>query len=218
MLKFVVPSRRKPLNDAEQYYIFTCPTCSGNLSILLERIPPVQARFRCPHCKEPMDFPSREEARVYARLQTQKAEAAASRAQPRETATEEEGGVGFPGANARFRLEKPGFEMDLYDRRAIRNLIRTGELLETDSIHVDGGEPVLAGDQPYLRSLFSLRRASTAKPPICCRTHTDKVAFFKCRESGRPLCEDCAPERKFGGTKIRVCNHCGQSAGEFSQA
>jgi hypothetical protein len=205
------------LNDSEQSYMFTCPTCSGHLSILLEKIPPVQARFPCPHCREPMDFPSREQARASARLQRERAEAAARRDASRETLTEEEG-AGFPSANVQFRIEKPGFEVDVYDRRAVRNLIRTGEVREGDGIRVDGGEPVLAGDLPYLKSLFNLRRGTTAKPPICCRTHTEKVAFFKCRESGRPLCEDCAPERKFGGTTLRVCNHCGQAAAVFDQA
>jgi len=217
MLESVIPARRNPLNDSEQSYTFTCPNCSGNLSILLEKIPPVQARFPCPHCEEPMDFPSREQARVSAQLQREKAESTARREAPRDTFSEEEG-AGFPGANAQFRIEKPGFEVDVYDRRAIRNLIRTGEVREGDGIRVDGGEPVLAGDLPYLKSLFNLRRATTARPPICCRTHTEKVAFFKCRESGRPLCEDCAPEMKFGGTTLRVCNHCGQAAAVFDQA
>ena len=63
------------MSDSDLQYTFTCPSCSGNYSILLERIPPVQARFRCPHCQKPMDFPSREEARVYARLQAESAAA-----------------------------------------------------------------------------------------------------------------------------------------------
>src|SRR5262249_15313115 len=58
------------VSDPELSYTFTCPNCAGNLSIPLEKIPPVQARFRCPHCHKPMDFPSREQARVYAQLQT----------------------------------------------------------------------------------------------------------------------------------------------------
>jgi hypothetical protein len=165
-----------------------------------------------------MDFPSREEARVYVKLQREKPEPAPRREAPRDTSPEEETGAGSPGANAQFRVEKPGFEVDVYDRRALRNLIRTGEVREGDGIRVDGGEPVLAGDLPYLKSLFNLRRTVTVRPPICCRTHTEKVAFFKCRESSRPLCEDCAPERKFGGTTLRVCNHCGQAAAVFDQA
>ena len=116
----------------------------------------------------------------------------------------------------RFRVEKPGWETDVYDRRALRNLIRTGEILETDGIRVDNAEPVPAGGLPYLRSLFSLRKQTTAQPPVCCRTHTDKVAFFRCHDTGRPLCDDCSPERKFGGTTIRVCGHCGGTAQEMS--
>ena len=57
--------------DAGQRYNFLCPNCSGNFSIQIERIPPVQARFRCPHCKEPMDFPSRDEARELIRQQAE---------------------------------------------------------------------------------------------------------------------------------------------------
>ncbi|MGH9317749.1 MAG: hypothetical protein ACRD1P_11675, partial [Thermoanaerobaculia bacterium] len=79
------------MNDAEQYYVFTCPKCSGHVSILLERIPPVQARFPCPNCEEPMDFPSREQARVSGRLRSEKAETATRREAPRDTFSEEEG-------------------------------------------------------------------------------------------------------------------------------
>src|SRR2546430_15933614 len=59
------------LADSDLIYTFTCPSCAGNFSTPLEKIPPVQARFPCPHCKQPMDFPSREQARVYAKLQAQ---------------------------------------------------------------------------------------------------------------------------------------------------
>jgi len=230
--------------DSDLSYSFTCPNCSGTFSILLERIPPVQARFRCPHCKQPMDFPSREEARVYARLQGESAAppkpnaeppppppppatpdppkpaarpaaattgstARKSTSAPRETTTDQ------PPDSARFRVEKNGFEDDEYDRRAIRNLIRTGEVSENDWIRVDLGKPVRAGDLPYLKSLFSLRKTAKVQPPVCCRTHTDKVAFFKCKATSRPLCEDCAQEKKFGGTTIRVCQHCGGTADEL---
>ena len=224
MLKF--PFLGETLSDSDLTYTFTCPSCAGNFSILLERIPPVQARFRCPHCKQPMDFPSRDEARVYARLQTQAAVPAAA-AVGRETAARdfgspfgsEEPESGSVASDAtRFRVEKPGFEADVYDRRAIRNLIRTGEILESDRIQVDDGDAVPAGELPDLRSLFSLRKQARVKPPTCCRTHTDKVAFFKCRDTERPLCEDCAAERKFGGTTIRVCQHCGGTAAELVQS
>jgi len=64
--------------------------------------------------------------------------------------------------------------------------------------------------------LFGLRKTTKAQPPVCCRTHTDKVAFFKCKTTDRPLCEDCAQEKKFGGTTIRVCQHCGGTADELA--
>ena len=222
------------MTDSGLQYTFTCPSCSGSFSILLERIPPVQARFKCPHCKKPMDFPSREEARVYAKLQSHTPPAAASRemasptaaatspresppprsaAAPRETVDESSGG---PSNNSQFRVEKPGFETDLFDRRGIRNLIRTSEIDERDQISVDGGKAVAAIDLPYLKSLFSLRKTAKGTPPACCRSHTDRVAHFRCKDTSRPLCEECAPEKKFGGTTIRVCNHCGGTAEELA--
>lgn len=220
------------MDDSDLSYSFTCPNCSGTFSILLDRIPPVQARFRCPHCKQPMDFPSREEARVYAKLQGESAAPAAKPtlapeppppapvSPPRKTTSAARESTALnaaansnqPPETARFRIEKLGFEADEYDRRAIRNLIRTGEVSENDWIRVDFGKPVRAADLPYLKSLFSLRKTATVQPPVCCRTHTDKVAFFKCKSTERPLCEECAQEKKFGGTTIRVCQHCGGTA------
>jgi hypothetical protein len=194
-----------------------------------------------------MDFPSREEARVYARLQAEgqaapaKPAAAADStptpapaAAPRPTAAPPSRPSSGPAAaperststltleespnaneNVRFRVAKTGFESDVFDRRAMRNLIRAGEVDDTDKVHVDDGPPTAAGEIPFLKSLFSLRKTARVTPPTCCRTHTDRVAHFKCRENNRPLCEDCAPEKKFGGTTIRVCNHCGGTATEM---
>src|SRR5689334_21917827 len=71
-----------------------------------------------------------------------------------------------PPETARFRIEKLGFEADEYDRRAIRNLIRTGEVSENDWVRVDLGKPVRAADLPYLKSLFSLRKTATVQPPV----------------------------------------------------
>lgn len=224
--------------DPDLSYTFTCPSCAGSFSILLERIPPVQARFRCPLCKQPMDFPSREEARIYARLQTQTAagspKAAAAAAPVRqphpatyqntapEPAAVREGGAALLMAeepsgteNIRFRVDKPGWETDVFDRRAMRNLIRSGEVGENDRVRVDDAEPVPAGGISFLKGLFGLRKNARVNPPTCCRTHTDRVAHFKCRDSVRPLCEECAPEKKFGQTIIRVCGHCGGTATEL---
>ena len=220
------------MTDSGLRYTFTCPSCSGNYSILLDRIPPVQARFRCPHCNQPMDFPSRDEARVYARLQAEGEPAGgppeqiatvaeappprpAERAAPRSLdATAAESGDGASGKS--FRVEKQGFENDTFDRRGIRNLIRTGEVSEQDFVTVDGASPTAAGSVPFLKSLFKLRATSTVTPPPRCRTHTDLLAFYKCQETSRPLCEECAPEKKFGNTIARVCSHCGGTASELS--
>jgi hypothetical protein len=214
------------LADSDLSYTFTCPSCAGNFSTPLEKIPPVQARFPCPHCKQPMDFPSREQARVYAKLQAQAPVGVAAgpttdrhTAPPREEmpplSLDEAGG---PTAETRFRVDKPGFEADVFDRRSIRQLIRTAEILEHDRIRVDEGEPVAAGSVSYLKSMFLMRREARVHPPTVCRSHTDKVAFFKCRDTGRPLCEDCAPEKKFGGTTIRVCSHCGGTSTDLVHA
>jgi predicted Zn finger-like uncharacterized protein len=232
------------LSDSDLSYTFTCPSCAGSFSILLERVPPVQARFRCPHCKQPMDFPSRDEARVYARLQAEGNAApatpgaagagsgpntppppsarptsnpASSPSRPTSTGTLTLEEPPNPNENVRIRVAKTGFESDIFDRRAVRNLIRAGEIDENDKLHIDDGPATNAGDVPFLKSLFSLRKTARVQPPTCCRTHTDRVAHFKCRENNRPLCEDCAPEKKFGGTTIRVCNHCGGTATEMVQ-
>ena len=206
--------------EADQRYNFLCPNCSGSFSIQLERIPPVQARFRCPHCREPMDFPSRDEARELVRRQS------GGIKRP----TTDSAGVPVPGASlaagesapspggVRFRVEKRGFESDVFDRRGIRNLIRTGEVVETDLVRVDEAESVPAESLPVLKSLFNLARSQTTQPPSCCRTHTDQVAFFRCHDTGRPLCEKCAEEKKFGGQTLRVCQHCGGSAEDLVPA
>ena len=219
--------------DSDLSYTFTCPSCAGNFSILLERIPPVQARFRCPHCKQPMDFPSRDEARVYARLQEKPPPApaapaparalargpgptaAAARESPAIPPVHLEEGAGAGSENVRFRVDKPGFEVDVFDRRAMRNLIRSGEVDEKDRVRMDEGQPIAAVDLPFLKSLFALRKTSRVMPPTCCRTHTERVAHFSCRDSRRPLCEECSPEKKFGATAIRVCSHCGGTAEEL---
>ena len=212
--------------DAEQRYNFLCPTCSGSFSIQLDRIPPVQARFRCPHCKEPMDFPSRDEARdlVGRQAMAGKGGAAAERQASDgpgagASAAAVASGESTPAAGGgQFRVEKPGFYADTFDRRGIRNLIRTGEVVESDRLRVNESEPVPAESLPYLKSLFNLARAQENQPPQCCRTHTDRVAFFRCHATGRPLCEKCAPDKKFGGSTIRVCQHCGGTANDLFPA
>jgi predicted Zn finger-like uncharacterized protein len=205
--------------EPDLQYTFTCPSCSGKFSIGLEKIPPVQARFRCPHCQKPMDFPSRDEARVYAQLQQSGRPPDTPRASRETAATAaEDSGGGAPADSTRFQIQKSGFEKDVYDRRGMRNLIRTAALDESDLVRVDDAVAVKAGTLPYLKSLFALRKQARGTPPPCCRLHTEKMAFFQCNDTLRPLCEECAPEKKFGGTVIRVCQHCGGTAGEMPSA
>ena len=164
-----------------------------------------------------MDFPSREEARVYAQLQSKSGKPPATPPAAREPAAVEEP-AGMPSPATRFQIQKSGFEKDVFDRRGMRNLIRTAALDDKDLVRVDDAQPVPAGSLPYLQSLFALRRKARGAPPPCCRTHTEKVAFFQCQNTARPLCEECAPEKKFGGTVIRVCQHCGGGASELPPA
>ena len=233
-------------NDSDLRYGFSCPACAGNFSISLAKIPPVQARFSCPKCGKAMDFPSREEARVYISLQSGAGPAAPP--EPRR-ATPEPARV-TPGPPAPFppvrpaparsaappptpepaagdstatshrvyRVEKKGFENDAYDRRAMRNLIRSGGLLEGDSVAVDSDPPRRASELPELKSLFDLKKTSRVQPPAVCRKHTEQVAHYVCTETRRPLCEECAAEKKFGGASVRVCDHCGGTVEELPVA
>ena len=200
-------------------YRYTCPQCAGSFSIELEKIPTVQARFGCPGCRHLMNFPSRDEARVYARLAKSAPPPASGRspARPATALDESPAGAG-PAEGARFRIEKAGFEGEVFDRRAMSNLIRTGEVTENDRIRMDKGDSLLAGDVPYLKSLFALRKNSRVTPPASCRTHMARVAFYRCVDSSRPLCEDCAPSKQFGNTTVRVCTHCGGTVAALAPA
>jgi hypothetical protein len=183
-------------------YNYRCPSCSGSFSISIDRIPPVRARFPCAKCGEPMDFPSREQAQMQAKLQME--------AKKRETAEAElEKTAPLDRGEKVFRVDKRGWEDDFLDRRATRNLIRTGEIVDTDHVFTGDGKWLVAGELPELKPLFDLKRKSKFTPPRCCRTHTDRVAHFFCRDTDRPLCEECAPEKKFGANMMRVCGHCG---------
>ena len=115
-----------------------------------------------------------------------------------------------------YRVEKRGFENDTFDRRSLRELIRTGAVTELDLVGAGETAPVRASDLPELKSLFALRKSlKTAPPPICPR-HTTRVAHYVCADTGRPLCEECAPEKKFGGASVRVCEHCGGTSRELA--
>ena len=201
------------MNDSDLRYTFSCPTCAGSFSITLAKIPPVQARFSCPKCGKPMDFPSRDEARVYVLLQAG-AGAEPESAPPAPEPLSAPGKSSAAAAEKLYRIEKTGFESDAYDRRGMRNLIRTNGLNEGDSVRFGDDAPRRAVEFPELKSLFELRKSARALPPPVCRKHTDQIAFYTCTETGRPLCEGCAAERKFGGTSVRVCEHCGGTVSE----
>jgi predicted Zn finger-like uncharacterized protein len=218
------------LNDSDLRYSFTCPNCGGSFSIALAKIPPVQARFSCPKCGKPMDFPSRDEARVYISLQGSGAVPdAAPRAPepaapppppPSKPASVPDAALGETTATSDkvYRVEKGGFENDTYDRRAMRNLIRSGGLLESDPVAAGSDPSRPASEFPELKSLFDLKKASRVHPPAVCRRHTGELAHYVCTGTGRPLCEACAAERKYGGTSVRVCDHCGGTVDELPVA
>ena len=100
----------------------------------------------------------------------------------------------------------------------MRNLIRSGGLLESDSVVVDSDPARRASDIPELKSLFDLKKSSRVHPPTVCRKHTDRLAHYVCAGTDRPLCEECAAERKFGGASVRVCEHCGGTVNELPVA
>jgi predicted Zn finger-like uncharacterized protein len=234
------------LNDSESRYAFTCPSCAGSFSISLDKIPPVQARFSCPKCGKAMDFPSREEARVYISLrspggiapspsgpESEPGRPAGPPPPPRPLAPKPpsvrppvspapgpEAGIGESTSTSQkaYRVEKKGFENDVYDRRAMRNLIRSGGLIENDLVAADDQPALRALDLPELKSLFDLRKSSRLQPPTVCRKHTDRLAHYACVNTDRPLCEECAEEKKYGGTSVRVCEHCGGTVNELTVA
>ena len=248
------------VNDADLRYTFSCPSCGGSFSISLEKIPPVQARFSCPKCAKAMDFPSRDEARVYVQLQAaggappsppSVAVAAPKPAEttppPRAFAPAPERAPKPPAVAApppspavapppraaaaaspvsepmdttgkTYVVERKGFEGDELDRRAMRQLIRTGAINEGDMVVVGGSAAIRADTVPELKSLFELRKTARAVPPPVCPKHIDQLAHYLCNDSGRALCEECAEEKKFGGTSVRVCAHCGGPASDLHEA
>jgi hypothetical protein len=191
----------------------------------------VRARFTCPKCGESMEFPSREEARVYvifppgedaseaAAVPVPGPAAQATRPLVAAAASEPSPGtppagplpLPAPDAEKRYTVQKVGFEGDSFDRRAIRILIRTGALDGSDSLCFGDAAAVRADQLPDLKALFELRKNSRVTPPAVCLKHTDKLAHYVCASTGRPLCENCAAERKYGGTAVRVCDHCNGS-------
>ena len=216
------------MSDSDLRYTFSCPNCAGSFSIHIERIPPVRARFSCPKCGKPMDFPSRDEARVYMQLQAgggggaegpatapePPPQSAIPSPRPPEPAPAARtpppaAPIDAPEAEKRYAVQKAGFEGDSYDRRAIRVLIRSGAIDPGDMIQVGDDPAVRADTLSDLKSLFELRKSARFTPPAVCRKHTDQLAHYRCAQTGRPLCEECAAERKYGGTSVRVCDHCG---------
>lgn len=233
------------VTDADLRYTFTCPKCSGTFSIGLERIPPVKARFSCPRCGTSMEFPSRDEARIYVMLQTRNlgeapfppppeptyepeppapppapkaARLEASPPPPRPAARPAPPPPPTERAEQTYAIQKVGFEGDKFDRRGIRTLIRTGVLNPDDSVSVGGAAGVRADSLPDLKSLFELRKNAKFSPPAVCPKHLDRLAHYVCVASRRPLCEECAEEKKFGGTSVRVCPHCAGNVEELPLA
>jgi predicted Zn finger-like uncharacterized protein len=210
------------VTDSNLRYTFACPACASSFSLSIEKIPPVRARFTCPKCGKPMDFPSREEARVFIQSQGAAPEPApaspSAPAPPPAPVPVPETPPSAPPGESRYVVDKRGFEGDSYDRRAIRILIRTGALDESDSVTLGDAAAVRAADIPELKSLFELAKTARAIPPPVCRKHVEILAHYVCGETGRPLCDECAAEKKFGGMSVRVCAHCGGTAKDLHGA
>jgi hypothetical protein len=114
-----------------------------------------------------------------------------------------------------YVVQKVGFEGDTFDRRGVRVLIRTGALNPTDTVSVDGGAAIRADQLQDLKSLFELRKTAKVTPPAVCPKHLDRLAYYLCAGTRRPLCEECAEEKKFGGASVRVCVHCAGNVEEI---
>lgn len=117
-----------------------------------------------------------------------------------------------------YVIQKRGFEGDEFDRRAMRNLIRSMGVNEGDLISIGGAVATRADTIAELKSLFELRKTARTIPPPVCPKHTDQLAHYRCTDTGRPLCEECSEEKKFGGASVRVCRHCGGTAGDLHEA
>ena len=201
-----------------------------------------------------MDFPSREEARVYMMLQTRNLGEAPFPPPPEPTYEAEPSRPAAPAPPAApkpapppaklaasplvqkpapkpaappppadrqeqsYVIQKAGFEGDTFDRRGIRTLIRTGALNPADQLMVDGKPAGRADQLQDLKSLFELRKSAKFSPPAVCPKHLDQLAHYVCAGTRRPLCEECAEVRKFGGTSVRVCVHCAGTVEEIPVA
>ena len=203
-----------------------------------------------------MEFPSREEARIYVSLQTRNLGEAPFPPPPEPTYEAEPArpAASVPPAAPRpapppaklapsplapkpapkpaappppppaerqeqtYVIQKAGFEGDKFDRRGIRILIRTGALNPGDQLTVDGTAAGRADQLQDLKSLFELRKNAKFSPPAVCPKHLDQLAHYVCASTRRPLCEECAEERKFGGTSVRVCAHCAGNVEEIPVA
>jgi hypothetical protein len=191
-----------------------------------------------------MDFPSREEARIYVMLQNRKlgeapfppppeptyepeppSPPAPAKLQPAPLAPKPKPKAAAPPPpppaerqEQSYVIQKAGFEGDTFDRRGVRTLIRTSALNPGDQVSVDGATSIRADQLQDLKSLFELRKNAKFSPPAVCPKHLDQLAHYVCASTRRPLCEECAEERKFGGTSVRVCAHCAGNVEEIPVA
>ena len=185
-----------------------------------------------------MDFPSRDEARVYLLLQPGEsvpvdgaASARARRAEPEPEpappppppppprpcrravpllSTAREGRARRAGRREALRGGQKGFENDSFDRRAMSKLIRTGALM------IRPGPPGRRRRSPRrrpagLKSLFELRKTARTMPPPVCRKHRTSSRTTCASTRGAPL-RRVRAAKQFGGTTVRVCDHCGGNA------
>ena len=220
------PLRGFSLNDSELRYTFSCPNCAESLSIPLAKIPPVQARFGCPKCGKQMDFPSREEAarlrdapgRRRRRAEPDPSPAAANPPARAAPAPRPIRASGLHRAERIYRVEKEGFENDVYDRRGMRepDPHRTASTRPTRSALGDDA-PAPASDYPELsRSSSCARAPRSVRRPSAASTRTSS-RLTRCTAPAGPLRGLRRPKGSSGAPPCG-CDHCGGTVEELPVA
>ena len=242
------PPSMSAVNDEDLRYTFSCPSCAGSFSISLAKIPPVQARFSCPKCSQRDGLSRRATRRgSTSDLQAEEPDRRPARPRrrpsphPRRTAAASAPAVLQRSGTARQAAHAASGHLrpDGRDGHAVRqDLSRREERLRERRLRPprDADADPHGGRQrgrhgrrrhetrrargllPELKSLFELRKTARFAPrPSAARIRTASPTT-QCSDTGRPLCEECAQEKKFGGASVRVCAHCGGTAGDLHEA
>jgi predicted Zn finger-like uncharacterized protein len=194
--------------EPELSYSFTCPSCAGTFSILLERIPPVQARFRCPHCKQPMDFPSREEARVYARLQVDAPPSASPKPAP--VPAPAPAAVKTPPPAPPPPVAPPPARPSRMSARESSVAADNGSNQPPDSARFRVEKPGFESDEYARRALRNLIRTPFA--PLICRTSSRCFRCARPPKSTRPPSAEPTPTKWLSSSARRQSGRFARTA------